>query len=217
LRDNGLMIRKRRTRKTTNSNHNYRKFENLIKDFIPTKPNMLWVSDITYVETENGVVYLSLITDAYSHKIVGWSVGETLEALYPLQALNMALETRKGSIPSDLIHHSDRGVQYCSHKYVDLLQNHDIRISMTQSGDPLENAVAERINGILKSEWLYHVRLKNLTHAKEYLHEIITYYNQSRPHLSINLLTPEQAHQMQGEIEKKWKNYYIPKEERGIA
>lgn len=217
LRDNGMMLRKRKSRKTTNSNHHYRKFENLIKDFSPTRPNMLWVSDITYIETEDGVVYLSLITDAYSHKIVGWSVGETLEALYPLQALNMALQTREESFAWDLIHHSDRGVQYCSHKYVDLLQNQNIRISMTQSGDPLENAVAERINGILKSEWVYHVRLKNLIHAKEYLNEIITYYNQNRPHLSINMMTPDQAHRMQGEIEKKWKNYYKPKEERDIA
>lgn len=111
LRDNGMMLRKRRTRKTTNSNHNYRKFENLIKKFEPQGPNKLVVSDITYLETEDGVVYLSLITDAYSHKIVGWSVGETLEAIYPLQALDMALQGLDDKQKASLIHHSDRGVQ----------------------------------------------------------------------------------------------------------
>ena len=157
LRQNGLMvlIKRRRHYKTTDSSRHYHKYENLIKDVVPSRPNKIWVSDITYVETEEGVCYLSLITDAYSHMIVGWAVGPTLETVYPLEALRMALSTIDDETAAMLIHHPDRGSQYCSQTYVQELKRYNISISMTQSGDPMENAVAERANGILKTEWLY--------------------------------------------------------------
>ena len=152
LRKNGLMVRMKRRRhyKTTDSRHHYRKYPNLIVDIVPSRPNEIWVSDITYVETDEGVCYLSLITDSYSHKIVGWAVGPTLETVYPLEALKMALATIDDDTASRLIHHSDRGCQYCSNEYVSELKKRHVNISMTQSGDPLENAIAERANGILK-------------------------------------------------------------------
>ena len=210
LRKNGLMvhIRRRRRYKTTDSNHHYRKYPNLIVGVIPDAPNQIWVSDITYIETEEGVCYLSLITDAYSHKIVGWAVGPTLETIYPLEALKMALSTIDPYTASRLIHHSDRGCQYCSDAYVSELRKYGISISMTQSGDPLENAIAERANGILKSEWLYKMTIPTRTECKVILERIIRFYNNERPHMSIGWQTPEQAHNQMGEQQRCWKNYY---------
>src|SRR5690606_5925153 len=127
-------------------------YPNLIREFVPLRPNHLWVSDITYIKTETGFLYLFLITDAYSRKIIGWRLAETMEAKHAVQALLMAIS----QLPADnmeLIHHSDRGIQYCSFKYVGHLQKHNIKISMTENGNPYENAIAERVNGILKSEW----------------------------------------------------------------
>ena len=210
LRKHGLMvhIRRRKHYKTTDSNHNYRKYPNLIVDLIPTRPNEVWVADITYVETTEGVCYLSLITDAYSHKIVGWAVGPTLETIYPLEALNMALATIDDETARRLIHHSDRGCQYCSAAYVDVLKQHGISISMTQSGDPLENAIAERANGILKTEWLYKMAIATRAECKAVLERIICFYNTQRPHMSIGMQTPEVAHGQSGEQRKCWKNNY---------
>lgn len=168
LRKNNLMvqIKRRRHYKTTDSSHHYHKYDNLIKDIVPSRPNEVWVSDITYVETRDGVCYLSLITDAYSHKIVGWDVGPTLEAAYPINALKMALSTIDDVTAATLIHHSDRGCQYCSNAYVHELKNRNVSISMTQSGDPLENAIAERANGILKTEWLYRMDIPSMEQCK---------------------------------------------------
>lgn len=210
LRKHGLMlhIRRRRRYRTTDSNHRYRKYENLVKDMVPYRPNEVWVSDITYVETEEGVCYLSLITDAYSHKIVGWSLGPTLETTYPLEALRMALSGIDASTARGLVHHSDRGCQYCSDAYVSELKKRGIRISMTQSGDPLENAIAERANGILKSEWLYKMSIPDCETCKAELARIIDFYNTERPHMSIGMQTPEQAHSQYGEQQRRWKNYY---------
>ena len=210
LRRNGLMvhIRRRRRYKTTDSNHHYRKYPNLIKDIVPHRPNQIWVSDITYIETEEGVCYLSLITDAYSHKILGWALGPTLETIYPLEALRMALETIDEVTAHRLIHHSDRGCQYCSDAYVSELKKHGISISMTQSGDPLENAIAERANGILKSEWLYKMRISTREECKSVLERIIGFYNNERPHMSIGWQTPNEAHAQYGEQRRCWKNYY---------
>lgn len=210
LRKHGLMlhIRRRRRYRTTDSNHRYRKYENLVKDMVPYRPNEVWVSDITYVETEEGVCYLSLITDAYSHKIVGWSLGPTLETTYPLEALRMALSGIDASTARGLVHHSDRGCQYCSDAYVSELKKRGIRISMTQSGDPLENAIAERANGILKSEWLYKMSIPDRETCKAELARIIDFYNTERPHMSIGMQTPEQAHSQYGEQQRRWKNYY---------
>lgn len=212
LRKHGLMvhIRRRRRYKTTNSNHHYRKYENLVKEVVPYGPNEIWVSDITYVETEEGVCYLSLITDAYSHKIVGWSLGPTLETAYPLKALRMALSGIDAGTARGLIHHSDRGSQYCSDAYVSELRKWGIRISMTQSGDPLENAVAERANGILKSEWLYKMSIPDRATCKAELTRIIDFYNTQRPHMSIGWQTPENVHAQSGEQRRCWRNYYRP-------
>ena len=208
LRKHGLMVhlRRRKHYKTTDSNHHYRKYPNLIKDIIPMRPNEIWVADITYVETDEGVCYLSLITDAYSHKIVGWAVGPTLETIYPLEALKMALATIDDETASRLIHHSDRGCQYCSDAYVAELKKYGISISMTQSGDPLENAVAERANGILKTEWLYKMTIATRDEGRSVLERIIGFYNTQRPHMSIGMQTPEAAHMQSGEQRRCWKN-----------
>ena len=160
----------------------------------PQKPGELWVADITYVAIENGFLYLSLITDAYSHKIMGYYIADTLEAVHTTKALQMALESNNVR-SHQLVHHSDRGIQYCSAEYVKLLQENDIKISMTENGDPLENAIAERINGIIKHEYLAHYTITNQCEAMNTLAIIIDRYNQQRPHQSINMLTPEIVHQ----------------------
>jgi putative transposase len=212
LRSNGLMvqIKRRRRYKTTDSGHHYHKYENLIKEIVPTRPNEIWVSDITYIETEEGVCFLSLITDAYSRKIVGWAVGPTLEAIYPLQALRMALNGIDKRTASMLIHHSDRGCQYCSAAYVHELKKRNIAISMTQSGDPLENAIAERANGIIKTEWLYKMKIESMKECIKELERIVLFYNTERPHRSIGMQTPEVAHQQEGPQRRCWRNPWDP-------
>lgn len=208
LRRYGLLVGKRRRRvKTTYSNHWLHKYPNLIKGFIPIKANQLWVSDITYIETAKGFVYLNLVTDAYSRKIVGWAVGKTLEAIYTLQALTMALEQLPRKTKG-LIHHSDRGVQYCCNDYVKKLKKNHVQISMTENGDPRENAIAERVNGILKDEWLNQMRLVSLEQVMVELKRIIMIYNCYRPHASLDMKTPESAHKQSGELKRRWKAYY---------
>jgi len=211
LSANNLLVRKRKRRvQTTQSFHWLRKYPNLIKDFIPTAPNQLWVSDITYWKIKNGFVYITLITDAYSHKIVGYHVAASLESIETVQSLKMALLSLNKELENhfQLIHHSDRGIQYCSHKYVKLLKDNNIKISMTESGDPLENAIAERINGILKEEYLQDYSPKNVTEARKILDKIVKLYNEDRPHNSIGNFFPEQVHQLNLKTEKLWKNYY---------
>lgn len=205
LRQQGMLVRRRKRKHiTTDSNHPYRKYPNLIKSFIPLRANELWVSDITYIETKEGFLYLSLITDAYSHKIVGWHLSETLETKGSLLSLIMALGQRMTK--HELIHHSDRGVQYCSHDYTNLLgeSNSLIKISMTENGDPYENAMAERVNGILKGEFLPSV-LNSKQHAKELVGQSIKTYNEVRLHSSINFMTPQNAHLNEGALIKRWK------------
>lgn len=201
-----VRLKRRRRYKTTDSRHHYRKYPNLIADVVPSRPNEIWVSDITYVETDEGVCYLSLITDTYSHKIVGWAVGPTLETVYPLNALKMALATIDDVTASRLIHHSDRGCQYCSNEYVSELKKRHVNISMTQSGDPLENAIAERANGILKVEWLYKMRITTRDECRSILDRIIDFYNAQRPHMSIGMQPPEAVHMQTGEQRRCWKN-----------
>ena len=210
LRGNNLMVKykKRRHYKTTDSQHPYKKYPNLIQGMQVVRPNMVWVSDITYVETRAGVCYLSLVTDAYSRKIVGWSLGQTLEAIYPIDALKMALADVPWNSETELIHHSDRGSQYCSGAYVQLLTSHGVGISMTQSGDPLENAIAERANGILKTEWLNHMELTDFEHCKSQLHDIIDFYNNERPHMSLGYMTPSKVHGGDKPKPRLWKNYW---------
>jgi putative transposase len=197
-----LVRKRRRSTNTTQSHHWLKKYPNLIKDWHPSKPNQLWVSDITYISIPNGFLYLSLLTDAYCHKIMGYAVADNLEAINTTKALRMALNNLT-HIPHDLIHHSDRGIQYCSSEYINLLKENNIRISMTENGDPLENAVAERVNGILKNEYLCHYPLTCLDQAEELLPDIINRYNTLRPHQSINLMTPHEA-QIKRPVNKTW-------------
>ena len=204
----GLKVRKRRRRaKTTDSNHDYPTYPNLVKNMIPVRPNQLWVSDITYIETEAGFVYLHLVTDAYSKKILGWRLSQSLHADATISALQMAIRNA-GCDLKGLIHHSDRGCQYCCEKYVKLLQNNGIEISMTQDGDPRDNAIAERLNGILKTEWLYDDHFIGFDDAYRRVAEVINLYNNKRPHLSLNYKTPAEAHLETGEQKRVWKNYY---------
>jgi Transposase and inactivated derivatives len=211
LRKYGLLVRIRRRKAiTTDSNHPYRKYPNLIKEFIPIAPNQLWVSDITYIVVGNGFGYLSLITDAFSRKIVGFCLHKTLSAQGTIEALKQALKNNPNS--KGLIHHSDRGVQYCCYEYVEILQKNHIKISMTEKGDPLENAIAERVNGILKTELLEEA-YSSFEQAKEGIAVAISTYNHLRPHNSIGDLTPFEAHSLNRSVLPKrlWKNYYQPK------
>lgn len=207
LRDNNLLIRKRKNyTKTTNSHHWLKKHPNLVKGLVPKCPNKLWVADITYLKTDKGFIYLYLLTDAYSRKIVGWHLSENLLAESAVEALEMAL--REETIAPGLIHHSDRGIQYCSSQYVTILESANIKISMTENSDPLENAIAERINGILKDEWIYDMKINGIEDGKVKVAQIIQIYNTDRLHSSIDMLTPLQAHSLIGELKKHWKNYY---------
>jgi len=211
LSANHMLVRKRKRRvQTTQSYHWLRKYPNLIKDFIPTAPNHLWVSDITYWQIENGCVYISFITDAYSHKIVGFHVAETLESMETIQSLKMALSglIKEPESHFELVHHSDRGVQYCHHEYVKLLQRNNIKISMTENGDPLENPIAERVNGIIKEEYLQDYKVNDIHEAKKVLAFTVKLYNEDRPHNSIGNLLPGFVHKNNVKTEKLWKSYY---------
>lgn len=211
LAANKLLVKRiRRKVITTWSSHWLRKYPNLIREYKPIRANQLWVSDITYWKTKVGFLYVSFITDAYTHKIVGYSVSEHLDALSPIKALRMALVENKGQIIG-LMHHSDRGVQYCCTDYVKLLQDNGIEISMTENGDPLENALAERINGIIKQEYLEHYTVNNIADARTLLTQSVNYYNQQRPHMSCGWLTPELVHEHKLTVNKEWKTYYKQK------
>lgn len=211
LSERNLLVKKRGRKKprTTFSDHWQNQYANLVKGLRVKRANTVWVSDITYLTLCDKFVYLSLITDAYSHKIIGYHVSENLLTHGCVQALKMALKTLPDGC--GLIHHSDRGSQYCSMEYVGLLQNHGIAISTTQNSDPRENAIAERVNGILKDELLQPLYLS----TKEVIQAVktaIEIYNDERLHLSVNMLTPSLAHSQTGELPKHWKNYYLKKE-----
>ena len=212
LSANYMLVRKRKRRiQTTNSYHWLRKYPNLIRGYIPMAPNQLWVSDITYWKISTGEhLYISFVTDVYSHKIVGYQVAETMEAVESIRALQMAISGLDEENHPGLTHHSDRGIQYCSAGYVKLLRERQIQISMTENGDPLENAVAERVNGIVKGEYLETYDIDNIIDAKRLLKDVIELYNAERPHMSIGNLTPNQVHHSKTAIktERLWKNYY---------
>ena len=204
LRDNGLQIKKRRTyARTTNSNHHYKRWPDLAAGAHPGATGELWVSDITYLTIKSGFIYLSLITDAYSRKIVGYHLSQTLKSHSCIIALNKAISCAPN--PAALIHHSDRGIQYCCDQYVTRLQNNNIRISMTQSGSPYENAIAERVNGILKNELGLNAVFDNYSAAVGPTHKAIHLYNNVRPHMSCGYLTPAVAHLNKQELKKMWK------------
>lgn len=212
MRRKGLMLPKPKPRHTTNSNHRYHKWKNLIKGIVLTAANQLWVADITYIALANGdVCYLHLITDAYSHKVVGWALADTLKAAVSMQALQMAIDqaVEMGGIEclTKLIHHSDRGVQYCCDAYVAMLKDHGIAISMTEDYKPTDNAIAERLNGILKTEGIYpRKQPSSLEDALVFISRFIQFYNCQRPHMSIGYKTPTEAHLEHGEQKKMWNN-----------
>jgi putative transposase len=206
LRDNNMLVKRRRKHvKTTDSVHLYKKYSNLIKGYVPCGPEQIFVSDITYLSVEGGFVYLSLLTDYYSKRIMGYHVHPTLETNGPLEALTMALKNRSHP-ESKPIHHSDRGIQYCCNEYIQMLEMHSIQISMSAKGNPYENAVAERVNGILKSEYYLDRYFKNIEQVQEVIKETVPIYNEKRPHNSCGNLTPEQAHSRTGILKKLWKN-----------
>ena len=194
LRANKMLILPRRNYHiTTNSHHRFRKHNNLIETISPVRPEQIWVADITYVGTRENPMYLFLITDAYSKKIVGYYVSDTLETSGAAKALQLAIKNR--AYPERLlIHHSDRGLQYCSDSYQEVLNKSTIACSMTESYDPYQNAVAERINGILKHEFLTNTKNMSLVMMRKIVKQSITIYNTKRPHLSCEMLTPEQMH-----------------------
>ena len=197
LQSNYLLVRRRRRKVfTTQSFHWLRKYPNIIKELIPSGPNQLWVSDITYWKVGPRYAYISLITDAFSHKIVGYQLADSLATVETIEALKMALQNLPAN-HTGLIHHSDRGVQYCSQEYVRMLHDRCIQISMTETGDPRDNAIAERVNGILKEEYLYDYSVTNLSQAKMVLDFVVGLYNQERPHMSCDYKTPTSVHENQ--------------------
>ena len=209
-----LKVRKRKRIKarTTNSNHNLPLYPNLIKSFIPTRPNQVWVGDITYIPiwvSDNRYVfaYLSIIMDAYTEEIIGWSLGDTLDTCYPVEALKQALIRIDGKESICLIHHSDRGCQYASIEYTNILKEYNIQISMTESGDPKDNPQAERINNTVKNELLKGLVYHSIAELAHDLEAKVEFYNTRRPHMSINMMTPSQAALCEGEIPKKWHSY----------
>lgn len=207
LRDYKLLIRRRKRRLiTTDSRHWMKKYSNLIAGLQPDRPDQLWVCDITYIPTETGYCYLSLITDAYSHKIVGYYLSEDLTVQGCLIALKSALKQRR-YLSEGLIHHSDRGSQYCSSEYVQLLKSNNIAISMTSPASPGQNSVAERMNGILKWDFDLDINTRNFKQTTLRVKESIELYNQLRPHSSCDNHTPEEAHKVTGPLTKRWKTY----------
>lgn len=205
LREEGMLIRKRKRKKrTTYSDHHMRIYPNAVTDVIPVRPNEIWVSDITYLQYLDKDYYLFLVTDAYSHKIVGWTLSDNMKVNNAVQTLRMALRQRKDK--NHLIHHSDRGSQYASYKYMRLLKRNGIMPSMTENGDPRENAIAERVNGILKEEFFKYMQLTENNIDKE-IANAITNYNTRRIHYSIGLMTPEEAHRSTGKLDRMWKKY----------
>ena len=198
-----LIIAKRSYHITTNSHHRFKKHKNLVSDYVITKPNQVWVADITYIGNRRNPSYLSLITDAYSKKIVGHYVADNLNTESSLKALEKALKNNKSGTES-LIHHSDRGLQYCSNEYQRILEKHHIKCSMTQNSDPYENAVAERINGILKQEFDLDKYDLETPLRRKIVEESIEIYNELRPHFSNHYLTPNQMH---NQSELKMKTY----------
>lgn len=212
-----LKLRKKSSKvpRTTDSLHNLPLCPNLVKDMIPQSANEIWVSDITYIShadpetvTEK-FCYLSLIMDSYSKEIKGWSVGPTLSTAYPLAALEMALKTyhpKVGESGRGLVHHSDRGCQYASSKYISMLKEQGIMPSMTECGDPKENAQAERINNTMKNELLYGMKFYSIDDVRSAVAKAVDFYNNERPHMSLNMLTPREASLLTGEIPKRWRS-----------
>ncbi len=194
LGKNGMLIKKRRRYvQTTNSKHWLKKYPNLIKGVEIERQEKLWVSDITYIKTDEGFCYLTMITDAYSRKIVGYNTSKSLANEGTIKALKMAIKKRKTR--EELIHHSDRGLQYCSKEYVELLEASKIKISMTEQSDPYENALAERMNRTIKEEFLMIDKFRDYQLLKRTVAESVGIYNTERPHLSCAMQYPADVHE----------------------
>ena len=210
--ENGQKVRLRIAKpRTTDSTHGLPVYPNLIKSYIPTAANQLWVSDITYIvimddDHHYHFCYLSLILDAYTEEIVGWSVGPTLDTQYPIEALRMALGRIEGK-DVNIIHHSDRGCQYASKEYVTMLREHGIQVSMTESGDPKDNAQAERINNTMKNELLMDKVFRSIGEVIAAVALAVDFYNNRRPHMSVGMKTPAEAAESTGDRDMKWKSY----------
>ena len=211
LRENGLLVKKNQRRtKTTFSYHHFHKYPNLIKELTVERVNQVIVTDITYLylRDSDSFAYLFLVTDLFSRKILGYKVSDNLSATSAVEALLMAMNNMTDI--DNTIHHSDRGIQYCSHEYTRLLKSNGIDISMTENSDPLENAVAERINKTVKEEFTEEKQLSfcNLSEAKIIISQIVNFYNDERPHRSLEMFTPSIAYKMNRVLKRKWKNYY---------
>lgn len=206
-----LIIPKKKYHITTDSHHRFRKHKNQIKDLEFVRPEQVWVSDITYVGNRKNPCYLALITDAYSKKIMGYDVSNNLNVEGSLRALEMAISNRNHN-KEPIIHHSDRGLQYCSNEYQKILRINNISPSMTEKYDPYENAIAERINGILKQEFAIDKYDTSIKIKSQLIKNAIEIYNRIRPHLSNSMLTPNQMHK-QNKLKRK---QYIIKKGRNI-
>ena len=215
MHERGLNLRRRqRAVRTTDSRHNLPTYPNLIKSVIPMRPNHIWVSDITYIEIQDPdspsgyrFVFLTIVMDAYSKRILGWFVAPTLEAAYSIKALEMAIGTLPEGFSDTLIHHSDRGTQYASAGYIKVLNTNHIIPSMTEDGNPKDNAMAERINSTVKNELLHGKAFASIRQVTDAVRNAVKFYNEERPHSSINMLTPDQAHRTEGKLKKHWHSY----------
>ena len=215
MHERGLNQRQRqRAVRTTDSRHNLPTYPNLVKSVIPMRPNHIWVSDITYIVIEDPgspqgyrFVFLTIVMDAYSKRILGWCVSPTLEAAYSIKALEMAVKTLHECFGDTLIHHSDRGTQYASTAYIKVLNANGIIPSMTEDGNPKDNAMAERINSTVKNELLHGKTFASIKQVTDAVGKAVEFYNGERPHSSIDMYTPDKAHQMRGELKKHWHSY----------
>lgn len=213
LEENGFGLRRRCGGKprTTDSRHGLPTYPDLVWNFIPEAPDQLWVTDITYIPIydEDGThsfCYLTVIMDAYDRRIIEWELADSLHATHSIRCLCRALASEKVR-PGETIHHSDRGVQYASYEYTDILKKHSLRISMTQTGNPKDNAQAERINSTLKNELLKDMIFISMDEARKAIAAAVDFYNNRRPHMSLGYLTPAQAHLRTGPLKKKWTSY----------
>ena len=215
LHERGLSIRNvKRAPRTTDSRHNLPTYPNLVKSVIPTRPNQIWVSDITYIETEDPSArlghtfcFLTLVTDAYSKKILGWCVAPTLEAAYSIKALEMAVSTLPEGFDETLVHHSDRGTQYACTDYIRALEDNHIIPSMMENGNPKDNAMAERVNNTVKNELLHGKTFTSIRQVRKAVRDSVEFYNSERPHSSIDWHTPDEAHGMSGEMKRHWRSW----------
>ena len=209
LKEAGLTVKVKRRFKpqTTDSKHGFPRYPDLIRELVPSRPNEVWVADITYLSLRDCFCFLTLITDAYSRKIVGYNLSLRMTADQSITALQMAID----SLPDqavDLIHHSDKGSQFACYDYTGILLGKGIKISMTENGDPKENSIAERMNGILKDEHGLNQEFEILEKAWTAVHEAVQVYNNERPHGSLDYLVPAEAHKMSGIIPKRWKYWH---------